>query len=237
MAKSYENVESLLGTGKLPQLITGVEEAVPSMNVVKKDSPYTAKDYIFAPYELGVTALGDITGMIGGPLFGLARQYIKDPASYGTQEGARGADRFAGEAMEKLAYEPKSRLASDIYTGVGKFLEEQKLDAPLPMLFTQPAPGIGSLRYAKDKTGKAVYSAAEDLAQKYAQSPYSGIQYILPPNERIDFAPDDFMAETSFQQIKEKENLDYLKEEESRRVDQAQIQKNELEKQRISTWL
>ena len=224
MAKSYENVESLLGTGKLPQLIPGVEEAVPSMNVVKKDSPYTAKDYIFAPYELGVTALGDITGMIGGPLFGLARQYIKDPASYGTQEGARGADRFAGEAMEKLAYEPKSRLASDIYTGVGEFLEEQKLDAPLPMLFTQPAPGIGSLRYAKDKTGKAVYSAAEDLAQKYAQSPYSGIQYILPPNERIDFAPDDFMAETSFQQIKEKENLDYLKEEESRRVDQAQIQ-------------
>ena len=235
MAKSYENVESLLGTGNLPQLIPGVEEAVPSMNVVKKDSPYTAKDYIFAPYELGVTALGDITGMIGGPLFGLARQYIKDPASYGTQEGARGADRFAGEAMEKLAYEPKSRLASDIYTGVGEFLEEQKLDAPLPMLFTQPAPGIGSLRYAKDKTGKAVYSAAEDLAQKYAQSPYSGIQYILPPNERIDFAPDDFMAGTSFQQIKERQNLDYLKEEESKRVDQAQIQKNELEKQREIT--
>ena len=231
MAKSYENVESLLGTGELPKLIPGVEEAVPSMDVVKKDSPYTAKDYIFAPYELGVTALGDITGMIGGPLYGLARQYIKDPASYGTREGAMGADRFAGEAMEKLAYEPKSRLASDIYTGVGEFLEEQKLDAPLPMLFTQPTLGIGSLRYAKDKTGEAVYDAAEDLAQKYAQSPYSGIQYILPPNERIDFAPDDFMAETNLKQIKEKKNLNYLKEEEAKKVNETQLQKNELEKQ------
>ena len=86
MAKSYENVDSLLGTGELPKLIPEVEEAVPSIDAVNQDKPYTAKDQIFAPYELGVTALSDLAGMVAGPVYGLAKQYkihFRETLTYG----------------------------------------------------------------------------------------------------------------------------------------------------------